>query len=1171
MEYLPSITFPDLTEDDYGLNEVWGMTTAKRHIIVVLAEKATVGEVNDLLAQTNGLLAGSIRELLTIVIELTGDVTSERLVVTVDEMNSHSAVVAAAPDTLLEPTITPPPPTVLGYPATEYSWGPPAGGNWGLEFIRAPTAWNLKKALEREGAASVTVGILDNSFADHVDLPTLSVVDGFGDPGGTSHGTYVAGIIGAAWGNKSYIDGITPFVTLVGTRDVSRAPTLALGKHVIEALYLLQPYGPRLANASLGYTVASMPCDTYAGVVEQSGRVFAEVIKRINRDQAMLMVVGAGNDACPAHFASPMAWAAVNEPSLHDDIVIAEALAPPPASTWDPVRAEYSNVSGGGVFAPGSYILSTAEIGVESSSGTSMAAPHVTGVAAWLLAIEPSLTNHELRQLLTEQPFARSISDPLSTTSTVLDMLGATYGIDELRGNTRVLTMMMDMDDGTTDGFRRVEYDNSGQPMTPEVHEDGPPDGNVDLRDFRRLRDSFLLMQGQALDGAENHPKRDLNDDGVVSSAHEEYFPRANVNGDADFSGTPPILLGETLFDMDLFARAYEPADDDPQKWAAEELYYLMDSADIIVRASAALDAAGADSLRLTIDGVNTDATLDPSSHVSDLFITGDEVVLSTPLRQNVSVHYRCVSTDREFEEQVLSFPDLDPGSDTMVAISDCGPSTPRAVPLTEDVLLCGLPPEPFEIGNLARDSAGGLYIRFDCVGDERYEPDSLTPTTYVNFASAVAYSADEGLTWERVWQQTRWFIPGPSATSYPLTDTVSSGGIGLQPVADGAGVYTFYQIEHVNLSVTEEYELHGVHVTPEGEASDWVISDDTELKLRWTASGGRTNYQVFWGTGDRAFLSDDGGVTLSELTEFGDAESFPNLLIEDPFGNLYAQAQSAGLEGVPYVWYFDAEQFVPTLSIVNQGDYFTTLTGSESYWFVWDGNLIIARPEGLAVLVDFIPQHLLQGRESDVETVFVLPAPDSADTAEVTRLITDGGLTYTDLTKGPQGLDTEIYDDAVERQAACACPVTVIQHTGYSEIIDGYKQFRLLAALGITLANETVGHPATLPDPLHPDLVYAPAQVLSAYVAGATSDEPVILVQEADGVFVYEHSSEMRSWRKTTLSSLPFYGVSRVHRTFPPQEATDFQFFLETSAMELEGHWFGPVRQLIYSFYALP
>jgi subtilisin family serine protease len=74
------------------------------------------------------------------------------------------------------------------------------------------------------------------------------------------------------------------------------------------------------------------------------------------------------------------------------------------ASSWrgaDSLAAMFTNYGRDvDVFAPGVDILSTIPGGYERDSGTSMAAPVVTGLAALLMAYYPSLTAADVKRIL---------------------------------------------------------------------------------------------------------------------------------------------------------------------------------------------------------------------------------------------------------------------------------------------------------------------------------------------------------------------------------------------------------------------------------------------------------------------------------------------------------------------------------------------------------------------------------------------------------------------------------------------------------------------------------------------------------------------------------------------------------------------------------------------------
>ena len=298
---------------------------------------------------------------------------------------------------------------------------PKAPSQWALDSIDAYEAWGLAQTNKQ-----VTVALVDSGCrTDHEDLKDniVATYDATGKGGITdndagSHGTHVAGIIAARANNKlgvagaSYNAGILP-VRVIDSEGIATTESLVRAYSYI--MTNASKYNIKVVNMSLGATVF----DEYVDVLAQgsstdesddeSDALFEESIQKAY-DAGILTVCSAGNDAGQTRSLSDgtryrAEGAYHNYPSDYVDCAMS-VIALQRGTT--PTIASYSNYNIEGektkdISAPGSSIFSTLKGSTSSygtKSGTSMAAPHVSAVAALVFAANPELSVAEVSDLL---------------------------------------------------------------------------------------------------------------------------------------------------------------------------------------------------------------------------------------------------------------------------------------------------------------------------------------------------------------------------------------------------------------------------------------------------------------------------------------------------------------------------------------------------------------------------------------------------------------------------------------------------------------------------------------------------------------------------------------------------------------------------------------------------
>lgn len=223
-------------------------------------------------------------------------------------------------------------------------------------------------------------GIVGDNYAD-VNQRIYGNSDVMGPD--AEHGTHVAGIIGAVPNDS--MAGIASAVKLMMVRTVPDGDER--DKDVANAIRYAVDNGAHIINMSFGKAYSPRKDAVDAAV-------------RYAQEKGVLLVHAAGNDAEDIsknnNFPTPLYSGGGRAPNW---IEVG-------ASSWkglDSLVAPFSNYGRNevDVFAPGVDILSTVPGGgYERNSGTSMAAPVVSGLAALLMSYYPTLTAADVKKII---------------------------------------------------------------------------------------------------------------------------------------------------------------------------------------------------------------------------------------------------------------------------------------------------------------------------------------------------------------------------------------------------------------------------------------------------------------------------------------------------------------------------------------------------------------------------------------------------------------------------------------------------------------------------------------------------------------------------------------------------------------------------------------------------
>lgn len=289
-----------------------------------------------------------------------------------------------------------------------------AGLTWGLDELEIPRLWELTKG------DGIKVAVIDSGVdAGHValknrvkqfivitrDLKRIPYKTGFDKE---SHGTHVCGTIAGGKTGRGISIGVAPHADLLVATEIPK--DMFLGQFLNATSWAIEE-GADILNISMGCSIVDY----------NIFRFFSIQFNRLIQQYQILPVVSVGNDGYGRmRYPASSFWALAvgatyrnQNPAVPLEFIKGIAFFSSGASLDYPEWSNEDRIVKPDVVAPGRDVYSCVpskglifkEYPYAYMNGTSMAAPHVSGVVALLMAAHPSASVSQIVQALMETAY----------------------------------------------------------------------------------------------------------------------------------------------------------------------------------------------------------------------------------------------------------------------------------------------------------------------------------------------------------------------------------------------------------------------------------------------------------------------------------------------------------------------------------------------------------------------------------------------------------------------------------------------------------------------------------------------------------------------------------------------------------------------------------------------
>lgn len=303
--------------------------------------------------------------------------------------------------------------------------------NWNLYAINAPRAWAYYDKME-----TVKLGLMDGNFYPHDDITFKKIYSKALNY--TYHGTFDAGIMAAKFDNNIGISGVCPknelYAYCMGNSSSVIKYMAALSNLIQDDVKVINismnAFGGKEEKKELINNGDAGEIRKYNKKVK---KINTTLQRLINKGYDFVIVVAAGNDGNIGFNAKYANYLSGIDSIVKCNIIVVGNCA---QGTDGYELYHTSNIGERvDVVAPGENILSlfssenyiggkyTITSNYSFSGGTSMAAPHVSGIAGMMYSVNPDISGTEIKEII----------KGTSKLRTVKDSHGYEYGIADAR------------------------------------------------------------------------------------------------------------------------------------------------------------------------------------------------------------------------------------------------------------------------------------------------------------------------------------------------------------------------------------------------------------------------------------------------------------------------------------------------------------------------------------------------------------------------------------------------------------------------------------------------------------------------------------------------------------------------------------------------------------------